>query len=673
MPYFAFVSKGTSLLQLVLLVAFLLITLSFGEETSDFGGNLNFGANANENLETTVISVSLASELGSESATSATVKRWVPRPARSLPTAQVVVPSNGNGVYSDSDTLENLFTQLEILRPCNRVLNSSLVKRLISESQQSREVQRNLSSVHSFLSQLVSTPVYLANAIELEKSLPRNSSFTSTPAVFPNSRVDPSPAYGLQLQCDEFTRHWVPVAVYPTKLANSFLQVPLAEARLDACGLTANQCSSKCSYTVIHRQLRIWARSCSGCEDNNSLDRRFCREDLRSFHRIFYAISVLFAMASVLMIVLVIRERHRQQQEARGWALMEPFFLGAALLYIIPLLDWYSAEAERSSCCIVSWLRAFGFTLFYGSVLLKIYRNLQEYRVRKAYHVIVREHDLIKILVLVLLFTFIALAVWTVSSSNDREIWENSWPQCPMGRFEFMWAGCELTILLYGMRLCYKARSSSWVERWQFTLAVCLEAVVTLSINLVRYSLNNTGSNDALFIATIIQIHLTISINIGAIITPKFLVSSESSRRTLTISGGGIGNSGRAHPSLAKLRDNLINGTVDFAEIPIVDMNPEDIRAELKRVYTQLRMYKLKNLYQDNPHISKRKGGGKKPEKTGKNRRISIPPASSSPKVRRVDELEDEKSDLTVESAPHNIYLSTNKIQLEANDQSVRV
>ena len=32
----------------------------------------------------------------------------------------------------------------------------------------------------------------------------------------------------------------------------------------------------------------------------------------------------------------------------------------------------------------------------------------------------------------------------------------------------------------------------------------------------------------------------------------------------------------------------------------------------MKRVYTQLRMYKLKNAYQDNPHISKRKGGGAK-------------------------------------------------------------
>lgn len=83
-------------------------------------------------------------------------------------------------------------------------------------------------------------------------------------------------------------------------------------------------------------------------------------------------------------------------------------------------------------------------------------------------------------------------------------------------------------------------------------------------------------------------------------------------------------------------------------------------------------MYKVKSLYQDNPHVSKRKAGKKQSDKTAKNRRISIPPTSSSPKIRRVDE-EEEKSDLTVESAPHNVYLSTNKIQLDSVDQSVRV
>ncbi|VDN88499.1 unnamed protein product, partial [Brugia pahangi] len=106
--------------------------------------------------------------------------------------------------------------------------------------------------------------------------------------------------------------------------------------------------------------------------------------------------------------------------------------------------------------------------------------------------------------------------------------------------------------------------------------------------------------------------------------------NSGGTRRTQTLAGTGS----KAHPSLAKLRDNLLNGTIDFAEVPIVDMNPEDIRAELKRVYTQLRMYKLKNLYQDNPHISRRKGGKKSStDKTIiKNRRISVP-TTNSPKV----------------------------------------
>ena len=115
------------------------------------------------------------------------------------------------------------------------------------------------------------------------------------------------------------------------------------------------------------------------------------------------------------------------------------------------------------------------------------------------------------------------------------------------------------------------------MERYQFTVAVYLELVVSLAAQLARYSLRHTGSSDMLFVITILQIHLTTTVNIAAIITPKFIVvGTDSNRRTLTMAG--TSNSGRAHPSLAKLRDNLINGTIDFAEIPIVDMNPEDIR-----------------------------------------------------------------------------------------------
>jgi G protein-coupled receptor 158 len=328
-----------------------------------------------------------------------------------------------------------------------------------------------------------------------------------------------------------------------------------------------------------------------------------------------------------------------------------------------------------------------GFILFYGSVVLKIYRNLQEYRVRKAHHVFVREQDLLKYLAVLTGFTILGLLAWSFGSTHNDELWESAWPRCPVQKGVAFWSVAELVFLLYGMRLCYKAHRSSWVERYQFSLAVVFEAFWTCVFTIWRYIIRDSGSEDALFFLFIAQLHLTVSANIAAIIAPKFVfvsitaqtfghrvlikVTSDNNRRTLAMAGGGS-SSGRAHPSLAKLRDNLINGTTDFAEIPIVDMNPEDIRAELKRVYTQLRMYKLKNLYQDNPHVSKRKGGKKTSDKTTKNRRISIPPTSSSPKARRLDE-EEEKSDLTVESAPHNVYLSTNKIQLDSADQSVRV
>jgi len=214
---------------------------------------------------------------------------------------------------------------------------------------------------------------------------------------------------------------------------------------------------------------------------------------------------------------------------------------------------------------------------------------------------------------------------------------------------------------------------------------------------LCRFSIRHSSHPDTTLMVSFIQLHLTVTVNIFLIMAPKFyFVSQAQTRRTLTLSG----SSARAHPSLAKLRDNLVNGTIDFAEVPIADMNPEDIRAELKRVYTQLRMYKLKNIYQDNPHISKRKGGKKSSDKEKLKRRLSVPPGSPQTKGRDLNRVEeDEKSsmiadqvtpapfatvederptDLTVESSPHNIYLArtaqctTQKLHIEP-DQSVRV
>lgn len=48
-----------------------------------------------------------------------------------------------------------------------------------------------------------------------------------------------------------------------------------------------------------------------------------------------------------------------------------------------------------------------------------------------------------------------------------------------------------------------------------------------------------------------------------------------------------------------------------IGEVTLSEMNPEEIRKELKRLYTQLEILKNKTLRLDNPHISKRRGGRK--------------------------------------------------------------
>lgn len=563
-------------------------------------------------------------------------------------------------------TLSDILKELSITTPCNRTLSSKILQKIINES-----LTGDLRYKILWISQTVAIHPHLYT-----KEVPLNATLTSY-SIFNSKQTGydvylesgygksgtrrPNPTFGLYLKCDP-EPNWEAVVVYPTSKDNKYLHATLPLRKLDSCGLSSECYSNKCSFTS-YGSLKFYARDC--CSETKS----FCRSEVSRITSMWFVLNLICVITCLCLIPVIILERRRQRHEARGWALMEIFLIGAAILYTIVLID--KVNFESSSCAYAIWLRQIGFSTFYGAIVLKIYRNLQEYRVRKAHHVFVKEVDLFKYLCCFLLLTTTGLLAWTFGSWTDEKLWKAIWPQCHLQTWTLIWHAYELAFLIYALRLCYKARNSSWMERWQFTLAIVFETIVTIIANLLRYAYRKTADSEMLLTITFVQLQLTVTINIIIIMAPKFYsVTSETNRRTLTMSG----SSGRAHPSLAKLRDNLINGTIDFAEIPIVDMNPEDIRAELKRVYTQLRMYKLKNLYQDNPHISKRKGGKKSTDKVSKIRRISLPQSSSSPKcVKKIEDDEEERSDYTVESAPHNVYLSaTKKLNLEP-DLSVRV
>lgn len=68
-----------------------------------------------------------------------------------------------------------------------------------------------------------------------------------------------------------------------------------------------------------------------------------------------------------------------------------------------------------------------------------------------------------------------------------------------------------------------------------------------------------------------------------------------------------------------------------FMDHVVHEMDPEEVRAELKKVYTQLQVLRNKNMRKDNPHISKRRGGKKSGGSTNI-RRFSLQPFGGDPR-----------------------------------------
>lgn len=133
-------------------------------------------------------------------------------------------------------------------------------------------------------------------------------------------------------------------------------------------------------------------------------------------------------------------------------------------------------------------------------------------------------------------------------------------------------------------------------------------------------------SAPVLFLCLFVRSQLTNTVALGLVFLPKLLHSQKKVRgmnmsfigqwiivRTCVCNGfapsQGINES--AFRSGTSAGPHLSAGDPDIGEVTLSEMNPEEIRKELKRLYTQLEILKNKTLRLDNPHISKRRGGRK--------------------------------------------------------------
>ncbi|XP_055357952.1 probable G-protein coupled receptor 158 [Paramacrobiotus metropolitanus] len=338
----------------------------------------------------------------------------------------------------------------------------------------------------------------------------------------------------------------------------------------------------------------------------------------------------------------VYRYRRRKVIASATWPLLENIIMGGILVYCSVIIRYFPPTFER--CMAEPWLRELGFMLFYCAVILKLYKVVTEFRTRKAHCVYVRDKDLVKYHIGIILITIAFMSAWTsISMDLHREGKEilltlvstnrRRHTICRLPWWDYVAESCETLILLWGIYLSYLARNSKtlYMERKLLTAAICVELLVSGIFYIIRHAVWYDVHPDVIYLLYFGRSQLTITVNLFVIFGGKiwyiFRPQDDPFRKNQA-----QGTQGRP-AEMEKLHDGIFAGDLELNQIPLANMDHGEIRMELRRLYAQMQVLKTKAMRQDNPHISKKKGGRKMPH-----RRFSIQAFSSRTRHPKYDE-----------------------------------
>uniref|UniRef100_A0AAG5CVU5 G-protein coupled receptors family 3 profile domain-containing protein n=1 Tax=Anopheles atroparvus TaxID=41427 RepID=A0AAG5CVU5_ANOAO len=322
-------------------------------------------------------------------------------------------------------------------------------------------------------------------------------------------------------------------------------------------------------------------------------------------------------MLCCLVLALIVFRQRKCKTIATGmWTILETILFGILLLYIAVALHFLQASTVR--CLLEPWCRELGFIICYGAIVLKLYRHLVEFRTRKAHRWVVRDLDLLRYLCAMIVAVLCYLAAFTATSLDFLQyselVWQMDQPQsmapaeqvasnmCRPMRWDYVTEAGELLILGFGLQLAIASRNANtqFRERQFLVASILIEFLVSSTFYILRFWYLEEFNPSTLFLALFVRSQLTNTVTLGLIFLPKLWYQHKQGAHESTHHGGALGTYA-----------GICMGDPEVGDVTISEMSPEDIRAELKRLYTQLEYLKNKTLRQDNPHISKRRGGRK--------------------------------------------------------------
>ncbi|CAH0726021.1 unnamed protein product, partial [Brenthis ino] len=306
-----------------------------------------------------------------------------------------------------------------------------------------------------------------------------------------------------------------------------------------------------------------------------------------------YRASLLAAnLAGMLLCIIIgfiIFKKRKCKAVAMGmWTVLEVVLLGAMLMYASAASQYISVARWR--CVAGAWLRELGFVACYGSVVLRLWVLLAEFRTRKAHRWTPRDSEVLRIVAAMVLGAACYLSAFTATTACEADVSGG----CARAAWHHVTAAAELLLLFAGLQIAYAARNANvpFQERGWLATAIWAEGLCGTAWRAAAVA---GAAPERSALAAAARAHLSSGIALACVLAPRLWhgyrtrsLAQEVSRRG---PAEGFGAEGEEEPT------------------------SEEVRAELKRLYVQLEILRNQTLRRDNPHISKRRGGRKPPHR----------------------------------------------------------
>ncbi|XP_077059063.1 uncharacterized protein gpr179 [Siphateles boraxobius] len=364
--------------------------------------------------------------------------------------------------------------------------------------------------------------------------------------------------------------------------------------------------STQACYPEVPVCLPCWP-GCAECEDGGPC---WVQEDwlLRTG---ILTVQGLFMVLVLISMLVAYQCRRTKRIRSSGLLLLEMILCGSLLLYFPVFILYFKPSTFR--CILLRWVRLLGFAIVYGTVTLKMYRVLRVFLSHTAQRVpYITTTGVLRMLGVIVLTVSWFLCAWTVGVLQNRDrnvplliISSTSEGQgfnvCDLDRWDYMMAVAELLFLCWGSFLCSAVKTvpSAFHEPRHMSIAIHNEILLSSVFHLLRFARPSIHP-DWMLLLFFTHTHVTITVTLGLLFVPKFLHMSQSGREEIAA---------EVYEDEVELRRSCSYLNSSFTSNCWSDhsLDPDDIRDELKKLYSQLEVHKTKRMANSNPHLPKKR------------------------------------------------------------------